>query len=413
MRGSKRLRGSSWEFTVYLGRDKDGKAIRKYKTIGPDPYTGKPLGVRNADQELKNFMESLGGIKQTSFARMKFADYLDWWLKNVQNLNEETTVEWAAGIVERHIKPRLGHIRLEDLATKDIQEFYTHLLERGNLRTGKGLTLRSVNCYAKVLNAALNYAKDNLKAISENPASSAKLDKPGKRKYVTLDGEAIRKFVIEAKKDRLFALWMFFLFTGLRKSEALALRWQDVDLEKGVGEINQTITKYGKNYEFKAKAKTEDSLREFPIPEILCKILRAHKARQNKERLAANDFWHDNDLVFCYPDGRPLNGRSLARNRLQDDAKYKLDRSKHGRSLRTILARAGLPTETRIHDLRHSFATLLMDEGENQALIGAMLGHADGSTITNLYTHSNLKMKKRAAERLAKKYIPEDLVRSK
>lgn len=410
MRGSKRLRGSSWELTVYLGRDANGKPIRKYKTIGPDPYTGKPLGARAADQELKNFMESLVGVQGTSFARMKFADYLDWWIENVQRQNEESTVEWVAGIVERHIKPHLGHIRLDELATKDIQEFYTYLLERGNLRTGKGLSLRSVNGYAKALNAALNYAKNNLKAIAENPASAAKLDSPGKRKYATLDGEAILKFISEAKKDRLFALWMFFLFTGLRKSEALALRWKDVDLEKGIGKVSQTITKYGKSYEFKAKAKTEDSVREFPIPEILCEILRAHKARQNKERLTAGEHWHDNDLIFCYQDGRPIDGRGILRTRAKKE-NLKRPPTKDA-TFRTILLRAGLPLETRIHDLRHSFATLLMEEGINQSLIGAMLGHADGSTVTDLYTHPNLKMKKRAAERLAKKYIPEDLIRS-
>lgn len=412
MRGYKELRGNSWLLRVYLGRDANGKPIRKNKTIPPGP-DGKPVGVREAERELRNFIESLTGVKNVDFAKKKFGAYLDWWIENVQKPNcEGSTVEWQVGIIETKIKPVLGNIRLDRLSTADIQTFYKNQLEHGNAKTGKGLSLRTVNGYAKILNAALNYAVDNLKCIPENPAESAKLDAPGKREYATLEGEDIFKFIREAKKDRLFALWIFFLFTGLRKSEALALRWQDVDLNNGVGKIRQTIARYGENYAFKPSAKNESSIRVFPIPEPLCEILREHKVRQNKERLAAGEFWHDNDLVFCYADGRPINGHSILRKH-EKKGKFALDRSKQGCTFRTILARAELPLETRIHDLRHSFATLLMDEGENQTLIGSMLGHADGSTITDLYTHSNIKMKKRAAERLAKKYIPEDLVRSK
>ena len=412
MKGSKEPRGKSWLLRVYLGRDAKGKPIRKNKTIPPGP-DGKRIGSREADRELKNFIDSLSGVRNADFAKMLFGAYLDWWVENVQESNcEGSTIEWQKGIIATKVKPALGHFRMDRLSTANIQTFYRDQLDHGNRKTGKGLSLRTVSGYAKILNAALNYAKGNLKCIPENPAESAKLDTPGKRKYQTLDSEAVLKFIDEAKRDRLFALWIFFLFTGLRKSEALALQWQDVNLEAGIGEVRQTVVRYGKNYAFKPRAKNETSLREFPIPDILCEVLRAHKSRQNEERLRAGPIWQENDLVFCYEDGRPVNGHSILR-RHEKKGRFELDRSRQGCTFRTILARAKLPLETRIHDLRHSFATLLMEEGVNQSLIGAMLGHADGSMITDLYTHSNIRMKRRAADRLARKYIPKDLVRSK
>lgn len=423
MNGSKRLRGKSWELTITLGRDRNGKLIRKSKTIPPDPYTGKPIGAREADRELKNFADSFSRVSGVEFSRLTFSDYLDWWIEHVQEPNcEDTTVKWQKGIIETKIKPFLGHIRMDKLSTQDIQEFYSYQLKQGMIvrgkETDKPVSLRTVQGYKKILNAALNYAADELKCIPDNPAKGARLEVPRKRKYITLDEEDAIKFIMEAREDRNFTMYVFDILVGLRKSEFLALRWPDLDLVNGVGEVSQVITQYGKNYKFSTKGKTEESLREFPIPAVLCRLLERHKLRQNEERMKAGPAWHKGadgkplDLVFCYADGRPINGKSILRNAERKDGKFKLNRSVHGCSYRMILKRAGLSEEIRIHDLRHSFATLLMSEGENQALIGSMLGHADGSLVTEMYTHSNMKMKKRAAERLANKILPDDLIRS-
>jgi len=413
LRGSKRRRGESWEFTAYIGTGADGKPIREYKTIPPGP-DGKAIGERAADRELRTFIESLTGLRNLDFAKMRFDSYLDWWMANVQEPNcQESSVSWQRGIIKTKFKPALGHLQLNQISTANIQGFYKEQLTSGNRKTGEGLSPRTVSGYAKILNAALNYAAENLKCIPENPAKGARLDQPGKRQYDILDGDDLDRFFAVAKKDRLFALYVFFVLTGLRKSEALALRWQDIDLDQGVGTIRRTVAQYGTDFRFKKLGKNEASMRKFPLPKMLVEVLRGHKARQNEERLRAGEVWQNNDLVFCYADGRLINGRSLLR-KFTNPGRFKVDRSNQGCSFRTILARAGLPLETRLHDLRHSFATLLLESGENQALIGAMLGHADGSMVTELYTHSNMTMKKQAADRLAEKYMPKDiLARSK
>lgn len=407
--GYKELRGDSWLLRVYLGRGKDGKPIRKNRTVPPSP-NGKPLGVREANQELRKFLDECEGITNVHLSRMKVSEYSEWWLENVQKPNVEgSTYEWQKGIMETKLVPAFGHLKMNKVETKHIQEFYKYQLEQGKIvggkETGQPLSLSTVRGYRRILNAMFNYLVE-LKSLKINPVKAARLDPPDKRRYVILDQEGVVAFIKEAKKDRNFALYMTDLLVGLRKSELLALRWKDINLEKGEGEVWQTITKYGRNYEFKDRAKNGQSLRKFPIPDVLCEILKRHKAKQNEERLLAGDAWHKGpegiplDLVFCYQDGRPINGKSLLRSRLKDDGAFKLDRSKQGCSYRTILKRAGLPEEMRLHDLRHSFATFLLEGGENLALIGALLGHSDGSMVTELYTHSNMKMKKRAIERL-------------
>jgi integrase len=163
---------------------------------------------------------------------------------------------------------------------------------------------------------------------------------------------------------------------GLRKGELLALRWADVDLEAGTLAVRNTI--HGTEL---ARPKTERGRRTLVMPRMVVETLRAHRRRQIEERLAAGARWHDEGYVFASSIGTPFEQRNVTR------------------LFHAALARTGIPRQ-RFHDLRHACATLLLERGEDLAVVSRLLGHANISTTADVYAHITRGMHQRAADRM-------------
>jgi integrase len=174
------------------------------------------------------------------------------------------------------------------------------------------------------------------------------------------------------------ARWTVALALGLRQSEALALQWKDIDLLNGTLAVRRTlhrVTGKGLVYE---PPKTARSLRTLalPIP------LHEHKARQTGERMIAADDWQDEDLLFAQPNGRPIYKK----------ADYD--------AWRTLLKSAGV-RHVRLHDGRHTAATLLLSEGVHPRVVMELLGHAQMRTAMDMYSHVMPALAPEAADRMA------------
>lgn len=195
-----------------------------------------------------------------------------------------------------------------------------------------------------------------------------------------LTPEQVHMFLKVAKADRLEALYVLALSTGMRQGELLALRWRDLDLDLD----NPTLQVRGTlqrttNGLIIAEPKTARSRRRVALSPTAVAALRAHRLRQLNERLALGSAWEDQDLVFPNTIGKPIEATNLLRA-----------------SFSPLLAKAGLP-RIRFHGLRHTAATLLLSRGVHPKVVAEMLGHATISITLDTYSHVLPDMQREAA----------------
>ena len=171
-----------------------------------------------------------------------------------------------------------------------------------------------------------------------------------------------------AQAHRNAARWTVALALGLRQSEALGLRWTDVDLDNGTLSVRRGLHRVGGRGLVYEEPKAERSRRTLALPEQLVAALRTHRATQLEERIAAGPLWEDNDLVFAQANGRPI------------------ERKSDWHSWKALLREAGV-REVRLHDGRHTAATLLLSEGVHPRVVMEVLGHAQMRTTTDTYSH--------------------------
>jgi integrase len=288
--------------------------------------------------------------------------YLEWWLRDVLPGTVKTrTAEGYAGIVRRYLIPQLGKVRLTRLNPEHVQRMMRTL-------EGQGLSPRTRQYARAVLRRALGHA-ERWGLVARNAAAlvdSPKLPPP--RTDDALDLDAAKALLAAARGDRLEALVTLALSVGLRKGEALALKWDSVDLDAGSLTISATLDRVRGEGLVLSEPKTARSRRTIPLPEACADALRDHRRRQLSERLRAGDTWQDGAFVFTTPFGAPLDPRNVTR-------------WFHG-----LTQDAGLG-KLRFHALRHSAATLMLAQGVPLEIISRTLGHAGYAITADVYAH--------------------------
>jgi integrase len=221
------------------------------------------------------------------------------------------------------------------------------------------------------LSARPSAIRRTVATLVDRPAASPERPTP-------LTADQVRDFLAGTAGDRLGPLYGTAIATGCRQGELLGLRWQDMDLDTGTLTVAHTLERGTREL---AEPKTERSRRTLRLGAGTVAILRTHKARQAAERLAAGRKWQDKDYVFATGIGTPLESRNVTH------------------ALQAALARLGLPRQ-RFHDLRHAYATLMLEEGEDVAIVSKNLGHSTVRTTTDTYAHLTAKMRVRSAARM-------------
>ena len=302
--------------------------------------------------------------------RQTVGQFLQSWLETTKAAVRPRTWVRYEQYVRLHAIPGIGRVALTKLTPQHLQRLYTSRLEAG-------LSPTSVAHLHTVLHGALSQAT-KWGLTSRNVASLVTPPRIQHRQMVTFSEEQARTFLDAARGDRLEALYVLAVTTGMRQGELLALRWPDVDLGGGTVQVKATLQKTRDGFTF-AEPKTARSRRQVALTDAAIASLREHRARQSAERLWLGTAWEDNDLVFANQVGRPIEATNL------------LDRS-----FRPLLARAGLP-RVRFHDLRHTAATLLLGQGMHPKIVSDMLGHATIAVTLDLYSHTTPAMHRQAA----------------
>jgi integrase len=289
------------------------------------------------------------------------SEYLDRWLADsVKDTVRQRTWERYEQIVRVHIKPTLGRIKLKGLTPAHIRGLYREKLDAG-------LSPRTVQYIHTTLHKALKDAVgDGL--IPRNVTEAVRAPRPAKKEVRPLSPDQARTFLEAARGDRYEALYVLAVTAGLREGELLGLKWEDIDLDVGSLAVRRTLSeaRSGRFFEVPKNGKG----RSIKLTRQAAEALRTHRKRQNKERLRFGNLWQDSGLVFPAQTGTPMNAKNLT-----------------ARSFKPLLERAGLSSTVRLHDLRHTCATLLLGKGVHPKIVQELLGHATIAITLDTYSH--------------------------
>lgn len=284
---------------------------------------------------------------------LSLAEYLDRWLDTIRGTLAPNTVRRHEELTRIHIRPAIGKVKLAKLDPLQVQSLY-----RSNL--DEGLSAATVVKIHSTLSKSLKQAV-RWKLIPLNVCASVTPPRVARTEMDPLDDLQMKALLETAEGTELYALWVVLATTGLRIGEALALRWDDLDLEARTLRVNRTV--------FRSEIgqpKTKSSRRTIKLSELAVGALRQHP--RNAE------------LVFCTGSGKPINVSNL-----------------RNRTWKRLLACAGLPPSTRLHDIRHSTATLLLSRRVPVKVVSEMLGHADVGITLSVYAHVLPNMQDEAA----------------
>jgi integrase len=304
---------------------------------------------------------------------LTLGNYLDRWINDsVRDTVRQRTWERYEQIVRVHIKPALGRVKLKNITPTHARALYREKLDTG-------LASRTVNYVHTTLSKALKDAvADGL--ITRNPASSVKTPRPKKKEIRPLSSEQAKVFLEAVRGDRFEAAFVVALHCGLREGEILGLIWSDVDLDAGTLQVRRTLSEALAGHLFEPPKNGKG--RSVKLTARAVEALRNHLTRQIEEIESLGDRYRDQGLVFPSQVGTPMNAKNLT-----------------ARNFKPLLKQAGLP-EIRFHDLRHIFATLMLQNGEHPKVVQEMLGHATIAITMDTYSHVLPNMQRDAVDRL-------------
>ncbi|MFB5193176.1 site-specific integrase, partial [Alicyclobacillus fastidiosus] len=357
MRGHVRKRGNKWCFVIDVGKDENGKRIRKWFS----GFETKKEAERAMAAKI-NEVESGGYIDPT---KETIEQYFKRWLSDKQAQIRHGTYRKYAWLVNRHIIPGLGNLGLSDLKPFHLQSFYTKLSKAEN-----PLSNRSILHAHLIIHEALDRAvKWGLVARNVSDAVDPPRVEP-KRGQVWTAEQALHFLNVTKREPLEQRYWIGFLLaimTGMRKGEILALKWEDIDWETGFARINRTLTFVSGEPLFQ-EPKTDRGRRSIALSPETMDALKHHKTRQARERLQYGPAYRDHDLVIAREDGRPMFPRTF------DGAWYR------------SIERAQVP-KIRFHDLRHTHASLLLQQGVHPKVVSERLGHSTINITLDIYSH--------------------------
>jgi len=300
--------------------------------------------------------------------------FLYKWLHTVYMLEvQPTTFARALQVVRTHLLPSFGYREVHSITTYDIQNFLSK-------KTQDKLSPATVKIIRNTLSKAFQTALD-WELIKKNPIERVKLPKIEKNEKHIWTVEEAKQFLDHCEVLRWKVAFSLALHTGLRRGELMALKWQNIDLENRTIKIKESLAYTKEQGLFFTTPKTANSVRELVISSSLIGYLKLVRDEHKKMKERMGPAYHENDLVICTAEGKPVQPRNLARtfDRLIEKAKVK---------------------KISLHGLRHTNATLLMKQGINPKIVSERLGHSNVSITLDIYSHTDLAMQEESVSRL-------------
>ncbi|WP_373781814.1 tyrosine-type recombinase/integrase [Jeotgalibaca porci] len=364
MKGSVRKKGNAWYYRLDL-------AYKEGKRSQVERYGGK------TKQEALDKMRSAIDEYQTAGSlvgnsNVSVYDYFEYWYDNyvVINLKLNTQLNYR-GILDNHIYPYIKDYKLASIKTTTIQELLNKEFE-------KGYAKKTLDIVKGVLNKAFSMAVHPYEKIKINPTTHAKVPRYDTRDWRTREDlkiismEDFRNLVSVVPKDDTFYMPMMIAFqTGLRRAEVCGLQWKDIDFDAKTLTVERIMISHQNSYVI-GTPKSQSSFRTFEIGDSLIELLRKHRIRQSENRLFYGRHYFDSDFICVKENGKPTTPNSI---------KWSL------RKFRDI---SGI--DFNFHSFRHTYATMLLENGAKPKEIQHRLGHSRLSTTMDTYVHVTRKM---------------------
>ena len=361
-------------------------------TVGHNPGTGKQIrrSIYGATEKevLKKLQQVHVDIENgvyTEPQKISVGEWLDIWLKDYAINIKPTTYTTYKHNIDKHIKPALGAIKLQHLNAHTVQTFYKGLTTSGRIlqkgqkkKAPSGLSAKTIKNIHATLHTALKQAV-SLSYIKTNPSAACTLPRVEKKQMMILQGEQIQTFIESVDGHRYKVLFLIMLFCGTRRGETLGITWDCVNFQKGTILVNKQLQR--KDSVLQLVAVKNDKPRLLEPPATVFQLLSDHKQKQAEKQFLIGQLWENNNLVFTNDFGGALDM----------DAVYK--------AYKRLLSESGLP-DIRIHDLRHTAATLMLQNGDSIKAVQEALGHGSAGFTLDTYGHVTPQMKKDSADRM-------------
>jgi integrase len=379
MRGSIVKRGT--KYTIVLEQERDpvtGKRRPKWLS----GYKTK----RDAEVALRKLLTSQDDGSYIEPSQQTLAELVEDWLAAIAPTVRPSTHFSYSRNLRLHVLPTLGTVQLRRVDAGMLNSLYAQLLADGKRSTaygGGGLSARSTRYVHSIVHRALRDAV-RWGRITRNPADAAdppRASATARPTMSTWSAGQLRSFLDFTEGHRLHAAFVTLATTGMRRGEALGLRWSDIDLVADRASIVQTVIMVEHAVQI-GSPKTPRSRRTVALDPGTVAVLREHRKEQLEERLMMGAGFTDHGLVFCRPDGGPLHPERFSRTFAHE------------------AARAGLPV-IRLHDLRHTWATLALAAGLHPKIVQERLGHSNVSITLDIYSHVTEGLHSDAADRVA------------
>ena len=350
---------------------------------GRDPVTGRRLQhseavrgtKRDAERRLSKLLTQMDSGLPINASRVALADYLQSWLTDVVATHTRPrTAEAYTVIVRNHIVPKIGKLQLTQLQPSDVERLESGLL-------ASGLSANTVHHVHVVLSKSI---KDALRKgiVHRNVCQLVDPPRPGRYEVRVPDAQAIREILSLAATTSYAALLHFMAYTGVRRGEAIALRWESVDLDRGLVSIVETAQRLpGKGIVFQP-TKSAAGRRGIALDSITIDVFRAHKGSQILYQADMEGKYQDHGLVFPGPFGGPVDPSVVTRNFEK-------------------LARKSGYAGVRLHDLRHGHAAGLIRAGAHPRVVQERLGHSSAAFTMQVYGHVAAGLQAKAAQDFA------------
>ncbi|HXR66978.1 MAG TPA: tyrosine-type recombinase/integrase [Ktedonobacteraceae bacterium] len=329
----------------------------KKETIGYFKTEAEAISERN--KALRNLEQGAWVAK----SRQTMEEYLNYWLENVHKATVELTSYdvYRKGLDSRII-PALGHTQVQKLTTRQVQMFYSKLINE------EGLGASRVQFLHALIHSALDHAvKENV--VVKNVCDGVKLPRIKKREQRVLSPEEATQLLKSTQNSEMRIIVLLAVVTGMRQGELLALKWQDIDIKKRLIQIRHSLAYIRGKGLVEKRPKSEHSRREVSLPFFVVDALTKHREEQEEARIRDGDAWQDHSLVFGTKHGAHMFASTL-------QARFK-----------KLLKSANLPLDMRFHDLRHSAVTILLKMGVPPHVVQEIVGHSNVNITLRVYGH--------------------------
>jgi integrase len=418
--------------------------------LSPDPVSGKRRqqwgsGFESEAAAWDALADVNGQVRNESFVKpvnLTVVEFLTRWLDTIRVEIKPTTHANYAALANAYVIPHIGHRKMRDIDPQVISELYRRLLTSGRRKSdtntimfehwkeqiaagrdataadlarvanvgystgaralaryraarypaqaGMSLSPKTIASIHIMLRAAFNdAASKSWMVIADNPVPHASRPRVPRANRTTWKPADLTAFLRVSRSDRLYAMWLLFATTGVRRSEVAGAEIAGLDLEAHELSIGPTrVVAAGRAQE--SDGKSANSVRAFGLDPVTIRVLRGHLDMLSRERVVAGDAYSDHGLLFCWADGGRIYPDTITRqfNRLVD--------------------RAGVP-RIGLHDVRHTYATMALRAGVNPKIVSRRLGHASVAFTLEVYTDSVPELDRTEAERVASLFLTSDL----